>query len=865
MKNFLTTTLFCLPIWLCGQAHIGEQLAQRIDREGETPVRALITLHDQLNTDSLKSEWQQNPVPLNERRQIILESLDRVSAASQRRVLTFLDNQEQSYTLIRSLQIVNMLAVVVHPEVITKLADHPDVRSIILDKSPFQLIEPVEMKPATQRSENSSEPGLEVIGARQMWEMGYTGRGRMAFSVDTGIWPDHPALKQRWKGHRYPLDECWLPWDRITPGDKANSHGSHTMGTVLGLDTMTNDTIGAAFNAYFIATDPVVSNAADVRPLSDYVFTYQWCLNPDGDIQTHDDVPDAINNSWGRQPDEESPYCDEDMSQMYQVLEMTGIANLSSAGNDGPLPQTMSVPHNISINEVNSFTLGSVNGNNSTLPISDFSSRGPGQCGGDGSLLIKPEVVAPGQLVRSCINQDEYANYSGTSMACPHAVGAVLLLKEAFPNLPGNIILEALYYTAIDLGEPGEDNTYGMGVINVFDAYNYLVDEGHIPVPPNQSPHDLVIAEVLSPVQNTTCNNTFSSLIRVKNGGTETISGFQISFGLVGTTPIILDIDETLQPNQELDVEIPTISTEETGIVEIMYRADLYDDVDEIDFHNNQIIARVTIKEQVSVPFTETFETGFDPALWHILNPDGSKTWESFETSGLPDSEQSARVPLYSYSLLLSQKDDLIGPRVTMPEDGNVYLSFDLAYQLRSGPTIHHDTLIVYLATGCDLSEVHQIYYEGGVSLSTYIVNTFDFVPDTSNHWRTEVIDITEYIDNEVVIPIFQTVNRRGNNLYIDNVSIYQEDNPLSVGEVKATNILLYPNPAGDRVFVEVAGSPSRVKIDLFDATGRLVFSEQFSNAAQRLEMSTAHLTRGIYVVRLETDTTTEVIRMVKE
>lgn len=866
MKITLTAALTCLTLSFFGQSYIGEQLLQILDRGDEEPVRILITLNDQLDIDSLRTAWQQNPVALNERPRIILEKLDKVSAASQRRVIDLLDNLDHSYQLIQKLKIVNMLAVVVHPEVIPDLAAHPDVRSVTLDISPFRLIEPVEMQPANQRAENGSEPGLEVIGTRQMWNLGYTGRGRLAYSVDTGIWPDHPALKRQWKGHRYPLDECWLPWDRLTPGDKANSHGSHTTGTILGLDTMTHDTIGAAFNAYFIATDPVVSNLGDVRPLSDYVFTYQWCLNPDGDILTHDDVPDAINNSWGRQPDEESPYCDEDMTQMFQVLEMAGIANLSSAGNEGPAPQTMSVPHNISINEVNSFTLGSVNGNSSTLPISDFSSRGPGQCGGEGSLLIKPEVVAPGQSVRSCVDQEEYASYSGTSMACPHGVGAVLLLKEAFPNLPGSVILEALYYTAIDLGEPGEDNTYGMGVINVFDAYNYLINEGHIPVPPNQSPHDLVISEVVAPQPGATCDNSIASNIRVKNSGTEIISGFQVSFGVAGSTYLIADIDEVLVPNQEMVIALPLYTTEVTGSIEMYYRADLYEDVEEIDFHNNQIISRINIKEQVGLPYTETFEAeNFNTAHWHNINPDNAMSWELFETDGLFESEQSARMNLYDYSPRASQADDLVGPQIEMPAGGNVYLAFDLAYQVRNGPDLIHDSLSLWLATECDLSDQQMIYEKGGADLSTYDISTHDFVPTEGEQWRHEVIDISDYVGAEVIIPVFRSINRKGNNLYIDNVAVYQDSNPLGVAAEAESVFNLFPNPSNERVTIAFAGNQSNVRINVFDATGRKVLTEEFKHVSNRVDLSVDHLVRGMYVILIDTDAATEALRMVKQ
>ena len=71
--------------------------------------------------------------------------------------------------------------------------------------------------------------------------------------------------------------------------------------------------------------------------------------------------------------------------------------------------------------------------NDENYPISSFSCRGPTQCPGEGSLSTYPEVVAPGQSVRSAWGKNEFNTISGTSMAAPHVSGAVLLLKEAFP------------------------------------------------------------------------------------------------------------------------------------------------------------------------------------------------------------------------------------------------------------------------------------------------------------------------------------------------------------------------------------------------------------------------------------------------
>jgi hypothetical protein len=59
-------------------------------------------------------------------------------------------------------------------------------------------------------------------------------------------------------------------------------------------------------------------------------------------------------------------------------------------------------------------------------------------------------------------------------MACPHVAGAVLLLRQINPAATADEIKYALYQTAIDLGSPGDDNTFGMGRIDVVAAANVL-------------------------------------------------------------------------------------------------------------------------------------------------------------------------------------------------------------------------------------------------------------------------------------------------------------------------------------------------------------------------------------------------------
>ena len=76
-----------------------------------------------------------------------------------------------------------------------------------------------------------------------------------------------------------------------------------------------------------------------------------------------------------------------------------------------------------------------------------------------------------------------YEAWNGTSMATPHVSGVAALLWSANPQWTNVQIREAMAMTALDLGEPGRDIAYGYGLVQAYDALNYLLSMG-----PGQGP-----------------------------------------------------------------------------------------------------------------------------------------------------------------------------------------------------------------------------------------------------------------------------------------------------------------------------------------------------------------------------------------
>ena len=288
---------------------------------------------------------------------------------------------------------------------------------------------------------------------------GASGTGVTWAVLDTGVRRDHPHFKKH--GNIVEVWDCTkrgrpqpLPDERDSDG-----HGTHVSGIIAGAapdGSLHGIASRAKLVVYKVLDDSGDGEDACIIKALDHIVEQN---EHNSAMQIH-----GVNLSLGGPYDSTvygcgfTPICME-----LRRLWRSGVLVVVASGNEGQVqvntpngdvefnsPMAIGDPANLE----DCIAVGSVNADSPHLHgVSAFSSRGPTS---DGRL--KPDVVAPGERIRSCnsrysSSKDLYREESGTSMAAPHISGLLAAFLSVRPEYRGrpDEVKEILLRTCTDI------------------------------------------------------------------------------------------------------------------------------------------------------------------------------------------------------------------------------------------------------------------------------------------------------------------------------------------------------------------------------------------------------------------------------
>lgn len=347
---------------------------------------------------------------------------------------------------------------------LTSLAEQPDVVAVLPNQK-IHLIQPCRVSYAAlsqQEQQDGLTWGLKQLEIAKLWET-TKGKEINVAVLDTGVHAAHPALQGRVKDF-IAIDPLGRRI-KAEPAFDCGQHGTHVCGTIAGGQDSNGIAIGVAPEANLFVSGVLIGDTT-LRTLMEGI---SWAIEQGADI---------INMSLGMS------YYEPLFAEVLEILlNQYGILPVVAIGNENH--GNSSSPGNT----YNAFSVGAVEktANGDDVEVAFFSSGAslvfPGQ--EPSALVTKPDVVAPGTQVYSCIppakspeGTQEYSWMDGTSMATPHVAGVAALLMAANPTAPVTDIIKVLKETASHPSgtDLRPDNRWGHGLIQPVEALKALTD-----------------------------------------------------------------------------------------------------------------------------------------------------------------------------------------------------------------------------------------------------------------------------------------------------------------------------------------------------------------------------------------------------
>ncbi len=252
-----------------------------------------------------------------------------------------------------------------------------------------------------------------------------------------------------------------------------------------------------------------------------------------------------------------------------------------------------------------------------------------------------------------------------------------------------------------------------------------------------------------------------------------------------------------------------------------------------------------------NTPIVEGFEwITFPGTDWFVENWDNANTFEITSSAGATGVKS---LKLDNYNNDEGQVDAFISNTYNLSGLSGVVLTFKYAFAMRNPSNVDAMQVKVSNTCGATWSVRKNI---SSAQIETASMTNAPYTPSADDWEEVTITNISASYLVENFRFMIEFTAGGGNNLYIDDINIY-DPNQVSVEENGIFNQLsVFPNPSDDitTVLFELKDQPESGEIVLFDMLGKQVYrieGNQMNIGINRFEIPVGTLSKGIYELRI--------------
>jgi hypothetical protein len=282
---------------------------------------------------------------------------------------------------------------------------------------------------------------------------------------------------------------------------------------------------------------------------------------------------------------------------------------------------------------------------------------------------------------------------------------------------------------------------------------------------------DLALLSVESPGP-VTCVASPTPQVRLKNLGSVAITSFTIQATLnnqvqAAQTISNISLGASMENTFTLNA-LPLLTGNNTISFSISNPNGL---PDANSLNNTLTIKRIVNDYSEGIPLRENFNENFS-TRWSIVSQNNQPEWVSVATN----KENSLGYIAFD-NTNKGEESWLVSPVLDFTKTSKASLFFDVSYASQSRG---NEKLRILYSEDCGQTYTNVLYDQSGSSLSSVTSSQY-WTPASADDWQREFINLNSLTGKDQLRFAFVATNDNGNNLYIDNIEYFIDDNPFPV------------------------------------------------------------------------------------